>query len=895
MRLMALVEAGDVPGVLRALGELDPEQRAAQLPELDARYEEMGYPGWLELTVEQRVALASARLGCQVTPDAAARHLHSGGGYVPSDDRWMAGVVDLFPVAWRTQLVARLDELVRERVVSQRLRHVVDHIVRTTGCPMPESDYFLAGWLGRHSNGASDDVLERLREDPLTPRLLPLVLERPSISLSTRVLTALCVFAAEGLVDRATLVRRTFAIVADEHPAHAIHYWQAVPLTADEHARTAPERTALAEPLLARLLQDGSPKTITPVVTLLRALALTPAEKAPFLRDHVAMLDLSSPVASYGQEVLRELDETGLLEEDVLSEACQRVLLRPEKKLVRAQLSWLDRVARREPARAGRVLAYAAAAFAHPDVSVQDRALRLVARHLKNAGDPVRAELRTAAASLGPGLSAHAAELLGTEVPGTEAPGTEVPGTEAPGMEHDTGGTERVAEAEVLPFLSGPEPVPGPCGTAAEVAQELAVVLADDDVVAFERALDGLVRHARLDRAALSRALEPVMRREPGIHSDCGQSDLYDVAAAVRGDKPRDMYDLTHRRISHGEAVSPPGTLLMARLMEALDVIEAGTQPFLLALPTHVTGAVDADVLVERVAELERLRVEPAPVDLAQALLRVTPTADEQVLRAADDLQSTAGRRLARRLREGGLPHQDTTPEKWPAADPADAPPGRWEPVSPGPDQDLPLPPVAAAVLGTYERDRSLKGSYSPFDAYAAPYWVAQLPHHRDEVAAHARHYVDDRMLALLAEAGGPAGYALHWQIARKMGYARDAAVDALLVLAAQGQLDSRLLSGQLQALLRNRSGSPKRVVDALRAAAETGAYATVWSVLEAALPALLRGTPVREAGAFLALAVECASRCAAKGGIPEVDAVAARKGSSQTVKHARLLRDVLR
>ncbi|WP_395575715.1 hypothetical protein [Streptomyces sp. BK79] len=98
-----------------------------------------------------------------------------------------------------------------------------------------------------------------------------------------------------------------------------------------------------------------------------------------------------------------------------------------------------------------------------------------------------------------------------------------------------------------------------------------------------------------------------------------------------------------------------------------------------------------------------------------------------------------------------------------------------------------------------------------------------------------------------------------------------------------------------MQALIRNRSSSPKPVIDALRAAAETGAYASVWSALEAALPALLRGTPVREAGAFIALAVECASRCAAKGGIPEVGTVAGRTGSSQTVEHPRLLRDVLR
>ncbi|MDG9703882.1 hypothetical protein [Streptomyces sp. DH37] len=131
---------------------------------------------------------------------------------------------------------------------------------------------------------------------------------------------------------------------------------------------------------------------------------------------------------------------------------------------------------------------------------------------------------------------------------------------------------------------------------------------------------------------------------------------------------------------------------------------------------------------MERVAEPERMRVEPAAVDLAQVLLRVTSTADEQVRRAAGDLQPDAGRRtpdagrrttadgrrptadgrrLARWLREGGLPHQDSTPEKWPAADPAGAPPGRWEPAHLGPDRDIPPPPVAAVVFGPYERDRS--------------------------------------------------------------------------------------------------------------------------------------------------------------------------------------------
>jgi hypothetical protein len=119
------------------------------------------------------------------------------------------------------------------------------------------------------------------------------------------------------------------------------------------------------------------------------------------------------------------------------------------------------------------------------------------------------------------------------------------------------------------------------------------------------------------------------------------------------------------------------------------------------------------------------------------------------------------------------------------------------------------------------------------------------------------------------------------------------AGVDAMLVLAARGQLDTELLAQQLRT--RMRQIPVNGIIDSLREAAETGACGTVWSVLKPTLPALLGDEPIRGAGALLALAVECVSRCGAKGAIPEVDALAARKGSSQMVKNARLLRDLLR
>jgi hypothetical protein len=103
------------------------------------------------------------------------------------------------------------------------------------------------------------------------------------------------------------------------------------------------------------------------------------------------------------------------------------------------------------------------------------------------------------------------------------------------------------------------------------------------------------------------------------------------------------------------------------------------------------------------------------------------------------------------------------------------------------------------------------------------------------------------------------------------------------------------LLGRLLEKLLWHGITEPNRVADSLRAAAETGAYGTIWAVLDAALPGLLRGTPAGGAAALESLAAECVSRCGAKGEIPEVDAVAERGGSSQTVKNAKLLRDALR
>ncbi|MEU0946571.1 hypothetical protein ABZ379_28005 [Streptomyces canus] len=168
----------------------------------------------------------------------------------------------------------------------------------------------------------------------------------------------------------------------------------------------------------------------------------------------------------------------------------------------------------------------AAIAFDHRDLDLQERALDVVARHLKAAGDSVLPQLRTAAARISPGLAPRAADLFGTAPDHlTDQATSQVAG-------------QPTAYADLLPAVPEPRPVPGPIETAVEVAEELAAVVADDkDVVRFERVLDGLVRHAHHDREALAQTLQPVMRKEPRHRTDCTQSGVYDVAAALRGDK----------------------------------------------------------------------------------------------------------------------------------------------------------------------------------------------------------------------------------------------------------------------------------------------------------------------------------------------------------------------
>ena len=899
--MMDRIVAGDVAGVGRAMRKLTSAQRAGHAETLAEFRTALLCHKWEELPQPERFARLAAEFAAQPDPSTAGKwltrmenHYCQKADISWEDDknktagphRWVVEVVDHWTAEQQTELVAAIDS-------ARKLFPLADYLIRRTGCPPPTSRSFLLNWLSARWYGGDPDLVpnppgmtfgERVRNDPLAPILLPIARTNPDKYMSD---SAQAELIEAGLISGDHVVDLVFRRVDWGHLCSPRGDKALVRLIADDprwRALAAEYWSTRLQGWLERVRQTSERRELRSCLEMINDLPPALAQHAAVGRDYLMLLDLWVPVAEYARVRLAELDEAGLIEPELVTETTRRLLRRADKKLIRAHLTWLDRTARRDPARAGQLVRSAALAFGHPDIAVQEQALKMIARHLDaasaaeqvGADEPIRAVLQAAADRLTPALSAQAADLFGPVARRDEP------------------------YVETLPLVRAPAAVPEPLGTPAEVAEQVAAVLAgSQDIVLFEQALDGLVRHSVHDRAGLAAALVPVVRRGPGRPSDCTPVHLWVVVQAVTGAVPDDDWLVARCCCCRGE-FSPPGQLLAARIREAAVAVRAGDLPYLLAVPTDATGALDAAVLVERLTGYAERGIAARSADLGQALLRVIPTTDERIIDAADRLPGDAGRQLSSWLRAGGYPHQPSTPDDWDKI-------GAFDIVHklinlPGAVTDLQLPADAERLFRTGTRwDRQCRNQLAA--------WVATLPHHRDRVAncyydysAREPYTERDRrawmrLLPQLAESGGPADFALHLRLALAMDADRPreraAAIDATLVLAARGDLNGELLGRQIVKLGPEGYSfvTLSRAIETLGEMAATGAYATVWSVCRGALPGLLEGEPVaRGVGKLLTLAVECVLRCGASGEIPQVTTVAARRGSSELVKSARAL-----
>ncbi|MDH6221407.1 DUF6493 family protein [Streptomyces pseudovenezuelae] len=887
--LMEAVRAGRTAEVVGLLDELTDAERRALFPELKALRKELRAAPWEAESRRAYPPLYAAGVACQTGAAAVATWIAA------ADMRWsrtspallLRLLGDRAP-EWLADLTGRLAE---RPVASDVPYELMAGLVRLSGCPVPTTEAYVMGWV-QHINSLwqhGDSVLDRLRKDAYLADLVAALFETAEIGSRL-----------------------------EWTPREGPNSWTGA--LAQLTTEQALDRRATVDACVARLLRGGSTADNRVFLRLLASLALTREEQLERTADWLALAaDAVSPVASHAQSVLASLALDGELLPGRLAEMSDAVLFRTEKKLVRAQLVLLGKALTRDRTTAEVLLPAVAQAFGHEDSDVQERALKLVERHAEKVEKTeAHAELVVAAEQLIPGLRDRAAQVLGTAL-GPAGP---------------------VAYEEVLPPVPEPTRLAPAPASPVEVAEEVSAALAGGPgVAAFEWALDGLVRHAHQDRDALVEALRPVLARR-WWYGD-GSEDAatvwdrfsrrnFDVGDASNGldlilatllgrtdhrTPDRKISRLLHSFVTqrttvqecrHSSLAQPFGS----RLAEIAYRLRTDPPPFLLSTPTWSTGLLEPAELVDRLAEYRRLGARVVASDFAQALLRVR-RADRTVAAAAAERAAALGTREGRRLAAWLTTEGPSLPTSQRRTS------GTRVLVELGELSELQADFLADhRPLGRpTSADTGHRWYCHHWSDDIRPHWLALLPERRELVAARqlmdvSTVAVDDvrgaaAVLPHLAESGGEAGEAVHLCLAYGLGARhpedRLAAVDALLTLAARGQLDAGRLGADLGQLVRCGAVKPLRLAESVRTAAATGANATIWEVLRHTLPVLLSalatdsaGSSARGVGELLGVAAECAERSGAHGELPHLTQTADRRGSSRLVTQARRLRSAL-
>jgi hypothetical protein len=733
---------------------------------------------------------------------------------------------------------------------------IVEVLRRKTGMAPPESDGYLAQLL--YSSWSDADILRSaIAEDPRYIALVPRIFDIEAIGL--------------------------YLAWATEHIERL------VALTRDRII----DREVFLDACIGRLQRPGRPKATGAYLSLLEALEPTLDEITARLRDYLALLpETMSTVAAVAQRDLQRVDETHGLTSMQMDEATRSVLSRSEKKLHKAQLSWLGQHLQRNPEGVRTLVRAAATAFTHPAVDVQRAAVTWISTRLAPLSTADRDELLLAADALPADLRAILRNAAGTATTDRAAPAPSAQVTLKP------------------PVPRKLEPVESP----AELAELLLLMFTgrdNTDSPSLERVLEGLIRYSQHDRNVLRSALTPVTthdfypwHRKPversygscdGVSTDQALSEL--LAAAI--DQPAQPSMKEHC----GHALSRPQHVLIHRILELAEPLRSGQLRDLISFPTWTTGSLTPADLIRRLRKAKDARWEPVSGDLDLALLRLDLT-ETDVTALSQELHgigSSAGERAAGWFLAGppGTPAMNMVERQcweWDSSIGKRIPVGSLldvEPIADRTDTDY-----GAAWREMTHQTGQHDEPHSMSDWLDKPRcWPSILPQHRDLIAANGGIHAGlarAEILPLLAETNGPVGHALHLGIAYVLAantpVARADAVDAMLILAARQQLDGTAIGQVLGTLTSRQNITTSRILAPLRDAASAGAAAQVSHLLAALTTSILTGDakPPNGFADLLALTAETVEMSGTSIHIEGLAALAERRGSSRQNTEAR-------
>jgi Family of unknown function (DUF6493) len=809
--------------------------------------------------------------------------------------------------AWQQDLAVRLAHWLPARGDWERSK-ILRGLIAGSGAWVPATDGFILGWAreGTYLRNQAQPVAADAQEwfaDPDRRRsgsgdLTLLQWLRQQSRLAEYVPRLFEVAGIGGMIGS-----------EDRYSENQDDYWpRSLAVLAGEGAI---DRNALLDQCLAKLLHGDSPGNLRGFVAIYDHLLPTVYEVAARVDTFTGLVVIGTGlIAKRAQADLRKADESGLLDPDHLVLISPSVLARTEKTLVIAQLAWLDAGVRRDPASADTLLRAVATAFGHPAPGVQQRALRLVAKHLKLADPTLLSRLRDDAQDLDAALRQEAQQILGVE-PDEQGPNALRPADE-PAL-----GLPGYRQRAIPPAIGSPAELVG-LFTEPFAGRAL-------DAWTVERVLEAVVAEHNRDPEALVAAADSLARADPKVYDKfaCRELDEHQLPSALRAllDEIRGgaKYLAKVIQVVHDpykiRDLGRPQWITLYRIYEVAWCLHRQPIPVLLATPTEAGGALDPAVLLERLRRYESADARALPEDLRQALLRL-PT---------DIPASVEGEIVALAGPLAGVPDLSafTVAIGTSAIGSTALEPGALEPGAGGrlPEPDhRPLTHRIGECVNELCRSRKPELSvlevaptlWAPEPSWLSPvdfeHWPMLLPHHPDLIATHALPYLREQagkapsqpnpLLPLLAETAGVPGPLTH--VALVLGLAaglpqnRVAAADAFLILAARGLLNARSLGALAAELWFDQILSPARLLGSLRDAAVSGAYREVFGVVAGALPLLAAAPEVRGLPDLLLLGSECAAATGIKDQIPAVAGLTKLAKPARVAREARRLQQIL-
>jgi hypothetical protein len=781
---------------------------------------------------------------------------------------------------WLAELAARLSEALTSPGRRWELFGLIKRLIAASGAQVPLADGFVLAWL---------EEAPDMRAEPRLREIAARIFEVPGAGAF-------------------------------------LGPWSPIPeRLAELTAEGVLERSAMLDSCSAKLLSDDTIGNLRGFHRLHDLLGPTPDEVGARLPTYLGMIASSqSATAKRAQAALKALDAHKPLESATLAELSDTVFSRPETNLPTAQIAWISAAIARDPAAAPELLSTLATAFGHRAVAVQQRALRLAAKHLKPkrtaskaapktgsmavssaVDDELRGRLREAATSLlDPALEPEARAVFGTE-----------PEETAASTPTSTSGSAPSTPEALRPPAYQPPPRPVPIGSVEELAEAFAPVLAQREVALaeVERIMDAVARFAHSDRSAFAAAFASLAARHPHLKEGrylswarwqlSGALALLFRAALDRSRVPRG----TTNEIASWR----PGAakVVLVRIYELAEALVADRPaPCLLAAPTEPNGAIDPQAFLGRLAEYGACGGEPMRRDLEQALLRLPPDPGPAVRAALAGQRPLPGtfpdfaEFYVRRNKDETSydPYRETMPPAPPRAARFADKVGLNTKTRPGLS-------VYYALLP--ER------SFGDFHGASAPEipvgdWPLLLPHHPDVAAAHTMRFVLGEAMDVaripsvfpqLAETAGAPGPVTHaalaYGLAARTPENRIAAVDGLLILAARGLLDPAVLGLHIGQLLGGDMIKHNRLIPSLDDAARGGAAREIVAVAAAAVAELADAPQARGLPDLLLLAARYAGQAQAGGppvAFPHLDELAALAKPARVAQEAKRLSLVL-